>query len=160
MDPSGDPSSFVPFSAERSNLWDLACLHCSLSTYGCVNGGPVDGYVDHSPLVVGGRSEDLVRAAAENGVAVVGVFPIAVGVMDDQSQGPIGAARSPLQHRQGAVGVPGGHDRALPDVPVDRTGLLRAVVDDLDVSGLEEFGPVVADAEVGSADAADHPMRG
>src|SRR6059058_5709147 len=44
--------------------------YCCLSTYGCVDGGPVDGHVDHGPLVVGGGGEDLFGAAAENGVAV------------------------------------------------------------------------------------------
>jgi hypothetical protein len=55
------------------------------------------------------------------------------------------------------AGVPGGHDRALRDVPVNRAGLLRPVVDDPDLGGLDEFGPVVAGAELGFADAADHP---
>jgi hypothetical protein len=38
-------------------------------------------------------------------------------------------------------------------------GLLRAVVDDQAGGALDEFGAAVADAEIGSADAADHPVR-
>jgi Polysaccharide deacetylase len=113
-----------------------------------IDGGPVGGHVDHGPLVLGGGGEDLVSAAAQDRIAVVGVLPVAVGVVDDQFQGPAWAGRGPLEHGQVAVGVPGGHDRALPDVPVDRAGLLRAVVDDLDGGALDEFGAAVADAEV------------
>ena len=111
-------------------------------------------------VVLGGGGEDLVGAAAEDRVAVVGVLPVAVGVVDHQLQGPGRAGCRPLEHGQVAVGVPGGHDRALADVPVDGAGFLRAVVEDQDGGALDEFGPVVADAEIGVADAADHPVRG
>jgi hypothetical protein len=57
------------------------------------------------------------------------------------------AGCGPLEHGQVTVGVPGGHDRALPDMPVDR-GLLGPIVDDLDSSALDEFGPASADAEL------------
>ena len=120
---------------------------------------PVGGHVDHGPLVLSGGGEDLAGAAAQDRVTVVGVLPVAVGVVDDQFQGPVRAGRGPLEHGQVAVGVPGGHDRSLPDVPVNRAGLLRAVVDDSDFGGLDEFGAAVADAELGFPDAADHPVR-
>src|SRR6185503_20994287 len=108
-----------------------------------VDCGPVGGHVDHGPLALGG-GEDLAGAATQDRVAVVGVLPVAVGVVDDQFQGPVRAGCGPLEHGQVAVGVPAGHDRALPDVPVNRTGLLRAVVDGSDFGGLDEFGAAVA----------------
>jgi hypothetical protein len=37
---------------------------------------------------------------------------------------------------------------------------LRAVVDDLEFGGLDEFGAAAADAELGFTYAADHPVRG
>jgi FAD/FMN-containing dehydrogenase len=124
-----------------------------------VDGGPVGGHIDHGPRVLSGSVEDLAGAATQDRVAVVGVLPVAVGVVDDQFQGPVRAGCGPLEHGQVAVGVPGGHDRALPDVPVNRAGLLRAIVDDSDFGGLDEFGAAVADAELGFPDAADHPVR-
>src|SRR6266487_2065600 len=124
-----------------------------------VDGDPVGGHVDHGPLVLSGGGEDLAGATTQDRVAVVGVLPVAVGVADDQFQGPAWAGCGPLEHGQVAVGVPGGHDRALPDVPVNRAGLLRAVVDGPDFGGLDEFGAAAADAELGFPDAADHPVR-
>jgi hypothetical protein len=53
-----------------------------------VDGGPVGGHVDHGPFVLGGGGEDLAGAAAQDRITVVGVFPVAVGVVDDQLQGP------------------------------------------------------------------------
>ena len=110
--------------------------------------------------MLSGGGEDLAGATTQDRVAVVGVLPVAVGVVDDQLQGPAWAGCGPLEHGQVAVGVPGGQDRPLPDMPVDRAGFLRAVVDDLDGGAFDEFGSVIADAELGFADAADHPVRG
>jgi uncharacterized hydrophobic protein (TIGR00271 family) len=85
-----------------------------------VDAGPVRGHVDHGPLVVGGGGENLVGAAAQDGVNVVGIFPLGVGVVDNQLQGPVRAGGGPLEHGEVAVGIPGGENRSLPDMPVDR----------------------------------------
>ena len=139
----------------RSSRRPRICGTGALKYYG--SGG---GHVDHGPLVLGGGGEDLVGATAQDRITVVGVFPVAVGVADDQFQGPVRAGRGPLEHGQVAVGVPGRHDRALPDVLVNRAGLLRPVVDDPDFGAFDEFGAALADAEFGFAYAADHPVRG
>ncbi len=73
-----------------------------------VNTGPVGGHVDHGPPALGGGGQDLVGAAAQDRITVVGVLPLAVGVADDQFQRPVRADGGPLEHGQVAVGVPGG----------------------------------------------------
>ena len=124
-----------------------------------MDGGPVGGHVDHGPSVLGGGGEDLSGAAVQDGVAVVGVLALVVGVADDQLQRPMRAGCSPLEHGQVAVGVPGGHDRPLPDVLVDRARLAGTVIDNLDGGVLDELGTSLADTELGFSGAADHPVR-
>src|SRR3954453_14533420 len=51
---------------------------CKTATGPRVGDGPIDGHVPHRPLVPGGGREKLLGAAAQDGVAVVGVFAIAV----------------------------------------------------------------------------------
>src|SRR5690242_6135518 len=119
-----------------------------------VDGGPVGGHVDNGPLALSGSGEDLAGATTQDRVAVVGVLPVAVGVVDDQFQGPVRAGCGPLEHGQVAVGVPGGHDRALPDVPVNRAGLLRAIVDPLRVISDSMTTPSAGGSAPSSASAA------
>ena len=47
----------------------------------------------------------------------------------------------------------------MPDVPVDRAGFFGPSLT-TSTGAFDEFGSVVADAEVGFADAADDPVRG
>jgi hypothetical protein len=46
--------------------------------------------------VLSGGGEDLAGATTQDRVAVVGVLPVAVGVVDDQLQGPARAGSSAL----------------------------------------------------------------
>jgi hypothetical protein len=73
-------------------------------------------------------------------------------------QGSIRTGRGPLQHGQIAIGVASGEDRTLPDVGVDRDWLLRTVVEDLKIGAVDQLWTVIAQAELGCPDAADHPV--
>ena len=71
------------------------------------------------------------RQLADIRLAVVGIFSLRIGVMNDHSESCPSARRSPLQHLKVAVGIAKGGDRASADVLLDTHGFAGSVVDEV-----------------------------
>ena len=86
-----------------------------------------------------GRLVERLVEPADIGIAVVGVFALGVGVVDDEAQGR-GAVlhRGPLEHLQVAIRVAEGDDRAAADEAVDADRFARPVVDKVDFRHAEQ----------------------
>ena len=79
-------------------------------------------------------ASSALSSLSDVGLAVVGVFALGVGVMDDQRRSAgRRPQRRPLQHFEIAVGVAERGDRAAADVLVDADGLAGLVVDEVDL---------------------------
>ena len=88
-------------------------------------------HVDHGPSVGRRRVQRLVEPP-EMRFAVVGIFPLRIGVMDDQAEPRAAGHRRPLQHLEIAVGIAERGDRAAADMLVDADRLAGLVVDEVD----------------------------
>ena len=72
--------------------------------------------------------------------AIVGPFPLGIGVVHEARESSSGTSRCPFQHLQVAVGVSEREDRASAYEAVDADGFARAIVDELDPGLLHEHG--------------------
>src|SRR4051812_30915941 len=94
-------------------------------------------------------------------IAVVGIFALRVGVVDDQAEPRTsGAERGPLQHFEIAVGISERRDWTAADVLVDPDRLSRLVVDEVDVGQPEKRGRTIFYLKSGLDRRSDHLLRG
>jgi hypothetical protein len=77
--------------------------------------------------------------------SLVGPFALGVIMVDDQAEARAVAGGGPFEHREIAVRVAGGEDRALADVADDADGLARLVVDEADAAVLHQRRRAVGD---------------
>ena len=91
---------------------------------------PITLHVDHCPLVQSRGVQSRVELP-EVRLAVVGIFPFCIGVMDDQSEAYAPAQGCPLQHFEVAIGISEGGDRATADVLVDPHWFAALVVNEI-----------------------------
>ena len=95
--------------------------------------GPIVFHVHDHPPALGCRSEGLDKFAAALRVGVVGVFPIRVGVVDNQPETWRAADGRQLQHLVIPVRVAEAHNRPLSDELTDPHGLPRLVINQNDL---------------------------
>src|ERR1044072_7657842 len=121
-------------SGGKANTW--------AEPYACLIEGenplPVLLHVDHVPPVHRRGLKRLVKFAKMR-LAIVGVFAVCVGVVQNQAKpGAAGAKCRPLQHFEIAVGIAERCNGATTDMLVDAHGLSGFVVDKVDVGQPDE----------------------
>ena len=93
---------------------------------------PVPLHVDENPATFGRFVESYGQSPDVRG-PVVGPFPFAIGVMDDDSEPGAPACRDPLEHLEISIGIAECRDRPAADYLVDADRLAGAVVDKVDL---------------------------
>ena len=93
---------------------------------------PVALHVHDDPAAPGRPSESA-RELTDVGRAVVGPFPLGVGVMDDEAEREPGRRCRPLEHLEVAVGVAECRDRTPADDLMNADRLPGLVVDEIDL---------------------------
>src|SRR5690242_9352230 len=96
-------------------------------------------------------------------MAIVSVFALGVGVVDNQADASLrtafGAFCGPLKHLQVAVRIAKGEYRVPPDEPVDANRLAGTIVNELDLSLFEKQGLAVIPFVFDDAAAANDLLR-
>src|SRR6185436_21101112 len=92
---------------------------------------PVVLHVDNGPAHRLGGVERLVEAA-NGGMAVIGPFPLGVGVVHDKGEAGAAASLGPFEHLQAAVGIAESRDRLPAYLHMDVDGLAGLVVDEIE----------------------------
>ena len=120
------------------------------------------GVREHArPVVLDGHDRPaLVRRTGQRVLRPLRVVELAIRVVveDEQAQARPVLGAGEAQHLHIAVGVAAGHEGAPAETAPDPHGLLRAVVEELDLRLVEEPGDLAGLVEVEPDRAADHPL--
>ena len=98
---------------------------------------PVRPHVHDGPALITGRVQCGIQPPHVR-LAIVGVLPLGVGVMDDQAEAGTFAGGRPLEHLEVAVGVAEGHHGSAADVQIDVDRLALLVVDAADLRQFQQ----------------------
>jgi hypothetical protein len=118
------------------------------------DGLPIAFHVDDNPTIQRCSIKRLVELSHMR-LAVVGIFPLRIGMMHHDTKPALAGLGRPLQHLEITIRVPEGRNRPAADLLVDADGLAGAIVDEVHLGQAKQHGFAVAALELGDDTGAD-----